>query len=818
MQLKLPFVLVVAAVLLGIAGLVVWISLQPDAVGGVEAAPGAAQAPEASRLTPGVSSPDRPEAIPAGAPREAVPLAPGSGSEAGFQERESAEVRVVGRFVDGAGVPLSDAELSCQQPAARATSDKDGRFELALLMSARQLGRSIELDAALEGYARLELEPEIPERAGELDLGDVVLTATGSVSGRVVDEREQGVESARVLATALEPLGWGDRGSGPEDALVEVESGPDGRFLLSGLPEGEVRVWAAAEEHWWAHSDAVSVEGGRETSDIRLRLEALEPEDVIELMVVDPDHAPVAGASVHFFFRQAGSSGSGSLKTDSEGKYRRVLERRAHFDFIARDPDGRYRPAVARGIAPGTRDLVLVLGAPRELLVQVRDEAGDKVAGFSVSVVTGSRDQWIGGESKSSTDGEAVAVQLPTEAFRLTAKADGYESVSLGPLLPDDVGASVEVELRSLPGVAGHIVDMAGKPVPSAKITLHEAVSEGTRVTINDFPARSRRRPSGSTTGDDEGRFSLMPPKSGSFYLRVVQEGFAPGEIGPLEIAGRVGTRGLEVAIGEGGTIAGELLLPPGKSAAGVIVGISRADGFAVTGRTDTRGRFRFEGLTPGNWYVKRCTEEIQKGWKISSSGGGQKERELPWSCEVWAGHTTRFDLDLTQATRVALSGRLHFSGRPRPGWNVRLEEPGEEESGEESEVAADAVVDSQGGFRLELGEPGTYRLVFSGLTDSASTQLQSEVELALGLNEWQRDVLQGTLEGQVAVSALVDEGQLWIGWVDQGLRYSSFSNVEGDGTFKRRAPAGEVRVSYGELQAREVRVLVDGTTGVNLP
>lgn len=129
---------------------------------------------------------------------------------------------------------------------------------------------------------------------------ETVLDFPGNaVSGWVVDDGDRPVAEARVRELT--------RGA---FAL----SGPDGSFVLSGLPAGALKLQAQHEERT---SDIVEVPMGseRRPAPIVLRLEKRSPTQVI-VRVVDPAGAPAAGA---FVFLEEEGTGARILTTDVAG-------------------------------------------------------------------------------------------------------------------------------------------------------------------------------------------------------------------------------------------------------------------------------------------------------------------------------------------------------------------------------------------------------------------------------------------------------------------------------------------------------------------
>jgi hypothetical protein len=88
------------------------------------------------------------------------------------------------------------------------------------------------------------------------------------------------------------------------------------------------------------------------------------------------------------------------------------------------------------------------------------------------------------------------------------------------------------------------------------------------------------------------------------------------------------------------------VLLPDGRDGEGAIVAINHGDGEPRSRRADAKGYFRFDGLAPGRWQVLSRDTELDPSRHTFS--GTSESTPLVWNCEVTAGRTTVFDLDLT--------------------------------------------------------------------------------------------------------------------------------------------------------------------------
>jgi hypothetical protein len=751
------------------------------------AAPVLEEAAEPTRSGEAVSlvTPTAPLAPPA---REEAVVAP----EPAASQRPSASAASLatadGRFVEPGGVPIEGVRIAPRgRRADPVTSAADGSFTWSEDLGEREQ-RRLTLHALHPGFVRRALELTL-RRGESVHLGTIVLDWGGSVSGRVADGTGKPMGGARVVCTLGEQTysAWEKR-RGPANPLADTKSAADGWFVLEGLPPGSMRVWASAEGMQHALSDVVTVRAGHETAGVELVLEPLDPEDTVEVLVQDPEGAPVSRARIQYSYKAENMSGSGTTIADENGRWHHRLDARAPHELIASDPERRYTDASAT-VEPGARGQVIRLGELRTVELAVSDESGAPIERWTATARSPDRPGATLGEPTRSKVGSGGVGRMPVPPlpFHLHVEAENHDVTELGPFDPARAPERLEIRLAALPGVTGRVL-AGGNPVAGASVGLHETVDDAQRLTVNGFLARSQRSAKASATSRADGTFQLTLRETGRFYVRASLGGYAPAEIGPFEMAPRPGLHDLELELREGGSIEGRVLLPGGEDAAGTIVGISRGDGHPVTQIAGTGGSFRFDGLTAGPWRVERRREEIRDGsWSSSTSSGRAKPRDMRWNCTVRDGETTRFDLDLRFDVPAVLSGRLFLAGKAPSGWVAYLHREGQND--------VSSTIGPDGTFRLQAVEPGECSLSLSGELAGEQLQLYQPLDLAPGETPWALDVALGRVEGQVVQPLSEDHlSFVWQGADDLRAHVAIRPDVQGRFALPA-VPAGAARI-----------------------
>lgn len=717
-------------------------------------------------------------------------VAGGASRTSGPAPVEETSARLRARCVDPSGAPLSGARFELfRRSDVAAASASDGRVSLAIELGGPS--EEVLIIASHPGRAT-RFEKIVLDRGKTTELGDFVLEPGGTVAGLVVGQDGTPVAGATVLATKpefadrLEAL----RRQGPDRWLSgklvpAATTDANGKFLVEGVPARSVRVWAGAEDTLYTCSDPIEIAAGEMRSDLRLVLEPLAPDDVLEGVVLDPDGSPVAEANVIAYWNGGFSSGGEGTSTDEAGRFRiRVREKTPH-DLRVHDPKARWPESILPGVRPGARDLELRFSEPGEFELHVQSR-GRAVSSFATRLLSADGEHLLANADESVHEDGRVRLRVPPARFFVEVLARGHARGRLGPYEPSGVPASVECSVEALPGVRGR-VSADGHAIEGASLELHPFPPPGTQVISDGFPTRLDPRVVDTVRSDAEGRFELTVREPGSYALVSEAEGLATTELSPIEIVPETGVDGLEVAMAHGGAIEGRVLVPSGRDPAGTIVGISRGDGYPQTARTNADGTFRFERLAPGRWNVTRAAREVRTRGESSMWSLATDASEAPWNCTVAEGRTTRFDLDLRNEQACAVAAKVAFGDRPVEGWTLSIE------TSEHSETTG-AGLDEHGRARVEISRPGTYTLALRTAGAGFDARFNHRTELARGETGWNLDVTVGGIEGRVRAGTnerlvhLLYQAQL-----PGGVQFDAWVTADRDGRFRLPfAPAGK--------------------------
>ncbi len=449
-----------------------------------------------------------------------VVLEPG----AGFEGRVTDDA---GRPVEGAAVVALPFRTERLEAYARheTRTDAVGRYRLDTL--ADETTYFIEAVAAARApFGRIVTT----KRVRTLDF---TLPSAGRVEGRVSD-----ATTGAPVAHAEVVLVTGLRGAGAAPASVVADA--LGHFVFEHARPGPVVLlnarapgYARATVGYDANAPRIVRAGETLTVDV-----ALPPGGGVRGTVRGDDGRPIAFASVVAWIPRSPIDGEVAVLTDASGAYRLAGLRSETWALTVTAPgwaspvdEAETKVDVRDGQPEVVRDFVLRAGGVVLGRVSLRD--GTPVAGVRVAVLPRDAGR-LAGQVR-----ELVAVSDRLGAYRVAGVPSGVDVVveAVGPTgvktrtdvfrVTSGEDQTVDVVLRPGAKLTGRVVDVAGRPVPGARVRFGHVEPEDLGRLDNTFRADDHLGPR-TFVADAAGGFVCDDVPPGPTIVRVDADGFAP--------------------------------------------------------------------------------------------------------------------------------------------------------------------------------------------------------------------------------------------------------------------------------------------------
>ncbi len=605
--------------------------------------------------------------------------------------------------------------------------------------------------------------PVKASKGGNADLGDISLTLGGSVCGRVLNHLGAGLDIAKVRVC---PRADRDRTgtvsvfslSGRESQWESV-TGPSGFFRITGLPEGKVDLFASHPEHLAGSLTDVDVVKGAEKSGMNIKLLMGE---TIAGRVVDAKDKPVGLARVrvdnvlHMDMDKMGSIPFGMMwpepvKTDEDGFFE--IKGLKKGNYTVRVNSNGFLPFKAANIETGTKEMLAVLRKGGSIFGVVKDaRTKEPVEEFKSVVESGP----FGGSGPDVFKGKEAAVKapedighsgafyisgLPDGALNLLFKADGYADAGLTEVSVEP-GQSRRMDVLLYPEsvVAGKLVSYAGEPVEGGRVFLKKPEKQYSGGS--DLRSTLRIERTGdfiSMGGGDMWKKKVKSGKDGAFVFKGVPEGeyeitashkeHTDSIPRPVSVKSEEMCEGIEVRLGESGSIEGVVYGVDGEPLAGGRVTAKNAEsaGFSMeSAKSEENGSYTLKGLDPGEYLVK-----LESGSEARSLGGmmmisvsGTLEDTAPGVHRVLVERGKVTVLDLYETLKGSIAGRVTEAGKPVEEMAMKLFDAGKFKFMPIKKVQTDV----NGSYIFEDLEPGEYNVC----TDMKGSGQPLEKDVAL--------------------------------------------------------------------------------------
>lgn len=540
-------------------------------------------------------------------------------------------VSLEGRVVDfDTGRPVSGADVLATEDEASLTStttqtDARGHYRLADLRAVPH-----RLTVQAEGYISLATPPQVPEVAPAIHR----LVAAATLVGRVVDTQGVPVSGIPLEIVGNSPAGtplaltqgslafrshFSGSARGPQGNLsrantLGVTSGPIppipilpgafgarpasvqtqldglvaespepvlfttdtlGRFRVTGVPPGRLRVLASAPGWALTQSDALQVAAGALVEDIELVLRR-----GATLVGTAVDASGVAITRARITVECAGDPTPRATVTDAAGSFS-VGGALGACQVTVTPELGLGATHTVTAIDGETHQLELLAPVSTESLeCTIVDTSGSGVAGATVEVRLPSADRSLSIATRSDENGMALVAGLPPPPYLLDVTHQDYVPLSgvrvvapSGARLVMQAGARVVGRLES---------DWDGMPLSGARVELR--LPGGTAIS--------------SSRSGTEGRFEFQAVSSG-IYTLYTSHSLVASQPYPVRIAAADVARGERdlgtIAMVQGGTVSGVVVDRLGVPTAGASV-----LGGDQVAATNSEGEFTLRGVPPG--------------------------------------------------------------------------------------------------------------------------------------------------------------------------------------------------------------------------
>jgi hypothetical protein len=664
---------------------------------------------------------------------------------------------IVGRIVDAQHTPIVGQKVRLRSPGTPwcATEDpprvEEPGFDLHAWESVTDAGGAFLFDVPVPTAQWFELSSPPPLyttrlfvqfqrmfRSGKNDLGEFVLDLRGAIGGLLTDESGSPVNMALVMSPS---------------AQASVHSDERGRYVLGGLPEGLVPILVRTPTHIALEPAPIEVKSGSTTiADFVLRAAP-----VLAGRIVDPDGRPIAGADLVARlddFKDERSLGrsveDGTFEIHLAKPGRRFLEVRR---------EGYLRPNFPQPFAPNTRDIEVVLQPAPKITMRVVDaRTSAPIERFGFELVFAEdidrRVPLANFYRYPSRPGGEVTTPADIGKQYVRVSASGYAKVETRVIPDEDQPGIQTIRMHTGATIRGRLVEGV-QPASDATVRASSTFigDTGTRpysgIVLMDLSFWLGL--DHSARCDAAGDFHVDHLPSGTWSITSSSPTATPRIIvaGHVDEDATLDIGTIEVA--PGAKIEGKLIVPEGRSAANIRVGIDPS-GFG-SGISDATGAFLFEGLSAGK-HVITCVGN-------DSAGTGDHVLDV----ELSAGETKSLTIDLRGTRPAHVRVRVTRNGSPVGGVKVAAEVMG-------SALPVDATTGADGRadvpcpseLPVTLSVPGAGGMPLGSTTPvTLQSDQRVEIEIAIveGRLEMQLPPLLGTPDmGSLSISLTTPDGR----------------------------------------------------------
>lgn len=676
-------------------------------------------------------------------------------------------------IVPGARVELSLTTFGGRQERAVASTDSRGAFSFAVPRSAS--------GAVKATVANRSGTTTFTIGSGAADYSVIIrLAEPATIVGHVfIGNTSQSVPGALVVV------------KGADDApMGEFMADQSGTYRTIPLPAGtyslEARHPSIPEATGTATATIASDAIEKTLVDIRLA-----GDQSLEGLVIDEQTNPIPDARVTWY--RSDIPQSEPVTTDAEGRFiiggiypSTVLR---SLTVAHKDYDGQTRSSVR--LNDGAQTFVLKRKAAFTLVVQWSD--GTPVSEYAYRLLEPGQNRTtidIGRNDKlvDSPDGRTTLKDLTPGDWRIEVAILDENGVATSlrnaqdfQIAPGEDTREVVVKIDGGGSVRGvvRLNDASGPPVPGARISFVPPTYVG---GSSSQPGNNLNIPDALT--DEHGAFLAVGIAPGDYKLVIERDDLVSDGPVPINVPPTGQTDPLTIIVRQGAVLYGVVRDSQGGLDAGADIqaGTQNASGTAIMRfhkTTDAEGRYRFDGLWPGVYFIHVRSRGVYDSRELPLEPGEQRE------------------LNFEPTDKVLVTGHITLNGRPA-------------KAGEGNLTFANATVrrgtgstDDQGSYTIAL-EAGTYNISYFHRTGSEGRWIHVDDMLAVppGQRETSKDIDIELVDAEVIVDfpdgTAFKEGSLKIAPRSSVARYNFLSDkISQANRYVPGLTRGEYMVTY---------------------
>ncbi|MFZ2653939.1 MAG: carboxypeptidase-like regulatory domain-containing protein, partial [Victivallales bacterium] len=513
--------------------------------------------------------------------------------------------KISGKILDENGKAIVGAKILSDKKHINAVSDSEGEFSLSGIKPGECSLKVTAKGYAVPGYVPVKVDC----REAKAYQKDISLARTGSLLVEM-EPQEKEIKIPLKISLALNLCSENHMEWGSADLHADVK---DGKAIFEDVAPGKYSVRFSSEDTAQLQGE-VAIEGGKEST-----LKFILPRTYdLSGKVVDEGGSPLKDVNLNLEFAEEKIPGAGRIsyspgyaQTQDDGSFIVKRLKAGKYKVRAEKEDLAKSAQIVNVGAESKEPLAITLKKGLSLSGAILEADGKPAANVELTLTTDyeSRKEndftdYTSKNLKLSADGKFRAEGLHPGKYNISVR-DTSLSYEVASVLKIDAGSDATiVTLGKTHPVSGKVVDVSGKPVSDAEITV-SARNDGSGISYGGYYRNDSAKNKTGVNGD----FKLNLREGLKYSLRFLLPGYLEKSV---DFDPASGSDNLNVVLEKGCSVSGKVVRGKDNSPVeGVIVREGSNIGYyrpsesedeetAAKRKTDREGRFSLKTVPAG--------------------------------------------------------------------------------------------------------------------------------------------------------------------------------------------------------------------------